>query len=421
MVAMIPARAAYGSVQASRIRGSACDICRTSYRAASMAASVQDLVDDLADALGRPVALEDRRWRLLAFSAHTELEDRVRQASILARAAPPDVAAWLDTLGLDRAGALVDTPANDAIGMGPRVCAPGRHGDTVLGFLWVIPGPVALDDAQRATLVATARDAADSLWAERAGGGEAHARIAALLGELLDDPDPGVRTRAAGELAARQGWARAAAGGPGFAVALIEDGDAADIAERARRRWHAGDLVWRVRGEVATAVAHLGPGHGPAALARALVDAGASHAAASTPLADLTASRDALGGAGAALIAVQHLPALGPAAAHDDLGAWPAVARLWDAAGRPAAPAPLPALLAHRHGPDLARALEATLDAAGDVAAAARALHVHRATLYRRLARAEELAGLDLTRGDDRLHVHLAVRMWRLAGSPVLG
>jgi DNA-binding PucR family transcriptional regulator len=46
---------------------------------------------------------------------------------------------------------------------------------------------------------------------------------------------------------------------------------------------------------------------------------------------------------------------------------------------------------------------------------------VHRATLYRRLARVEELAGLDLARGDDRLHAHLAVRMWRLAGSPVLG
>src|SRR3954452_2596761 len=79
-----------------------------------MPASVQDLVDDLADALGRPVALEDRRWRLLASRAHTELGDPVRQASILARAAPPSVAAWLDTLDLDHAGDVVDTPANDA-------------------------------------------------------------------------------------------------------------------------------------------------------------------------------------------------------------------------------------------------------------------------------------------------------------------
>jgi hypothetical protein len=382
-----------------------------------MAVALQDLVDDLAATVGRPVALEDRRWRLLAFSAHTELEDRVRQASILARAAPPEVVAWLNTLGLERAGDVVDTPANAAIGMGPRTCAPVRHDGTLLGFLWIIPGPVALGADARATLVATAREAATTLWAQRAGGGEAHARIAALLAELLDDPDGAIRARAAGELAMRQGWARSAA----YAVALTESADAAEIAERARRRWHADDLVWRVRGEVATVVAHLGGGHDAAALARALVDAGAAQAAASSPLADLAAAREALGGAGAALIAVQHLAALGPAAAHDDLGAWPAVARLWDASGRPGLPGPLPALLDARGGVELVHALEAMLDAAGDIAAAARTLHVHRATLYRRLARVQELTGLALDRGDDRLHAHLAVRMWRLAGSPVLG
>jgi hypothetical protein len=389
-----------------------------------MAVDLQDLVDDLADALGRPVALEDRRWRLLAFSAHTELEDRVRQASILARAAPPDVVAWLDTLGLERAGDVVDTPANDAIGMGPRTCAPVRHDGVLLGVLWVIPGPVALDDGQRATLVATAGEAATTLWAARAGGGQAHARIAALLGELLDDPDAGVRSRAAGELAARQGWTR----GGRYAVALAEldeeDADAAQVAERARRRWHADDLVWRVRGDVATVVAHLGGGGaagGAAGVARALVDAGAPCAAASAPFGELAAAREAVGGAGAALIALQHVPSLGRFAAADALGSWPLAARLWDATGRPAVVAPLGALVGARSGPELARALEATLDAAGDVAAAARELHVHRATLYRRLARAEELTGLRLSSGDDRLQAHLALRMWRLAGSAHLG
>ncbi len=382
-----------------------------------MAVELQDLVDDLADTLGRPVALEDRRWRLLAFSAHTELEDRVRQASILARAAPPDVVAWLDTLGLERAGDVVDTPANAAIEMGVRTCAPVRHDGLLLGFLWVIPGPIALDAAQRTTLAASAREAGTTLWTQRAGGGEAHARIAALLAELLDDPDAAIRARAAGELAARQGWTRGAA----FAVALTEGADAAEVAERARRRWQADDLVWRVRGEVATVIAHLGGGHDAAALARALVDAGAGQAATSSPFADLAAAREALGGAGATLIAVQHVTTLGPAATHDELGSWPAVARLWDASGRPGLPAPLPALLGARSGIELVQALEATLDAAGDVAAAARVLQVHRATLYRRLARVQELTGLALDRGDDRLNAHLAVRMWRLAGSPVLG
>jgi hypothetical protein len=386
-----------------------------------MAAELQDLVDDLAEAVGRPVALEDRRWRLLAFSAHTELEDRVRQASILARAAPPDVVAWLDTLDLERAGDLVDTPANPAIGMGPRTCAPVRHDGAVLGFLWVIPGPVPLDAAQRGALAATAGQAADTLWAQRVGGGEAHARIAALLGALLDDPDPAVRVRAAADLVGRQGWG---ARGAGYAVAVADvDGgaEASEVAERARRRWQADDLVWRARGETVTALAHLSSGHDVVALARLLVDAGAAHAAASAPLDEPAAARAGLAEASDALVVLQRIPALGPAAASAALGTWPTIARLWDAAGRPSLPVPLPALLAHRSGLELARALEATLDAAGDVAAAARELHVHRATLYRRLQRAEELTGLRLASGDDRLRAHLALRMWRLAGSPGLG
>jgi hypothetical protein len=382
----------------------------------AVAADLQDLVDDLADAVRRPVALEDRRWRLLAFSAHTELEDRVRHASILARAAPADVVAWLDTLGLEAAGTLVDTPANAAIGMGPRTCAPVRHEGVLLGYLWVIPGSQSLDARQRRTLVDAAGAAADTLWQQRAGGGEAHARIAALLGQLLDDPDPALQARAAADLIARQGWAH----GTTFAVGVATCGviDPAELAERARRRWHADDLVWRARGEVVTAVAHLASGQNAASLARALAGAGATHAAASATFDDLRGAREALGAAGDALVAVERVPGLGAAAAHDELGSWPIVARLWDAAGRPPAPAPLPALLAHRSGADLARALEAVLDAGGDVAAAARALHVHRATLYRRLARVEELTGLRMAAGDDRLRAHLALRMWRLAGSP---
>jgi ribosomal protein L30/L7E len=380
---------------------------------------LQDLVDDLADALKRPVALEDRRWRLLAFSAHTELEDRVRQASILARAAPPEVAAWLDTLGLDRAGDVVETPENPAIDMGPRVCAPVRHDGVLLAFLWVIPGPTPLDDHERATLVASARQVGAALWAQRAGGGEAHARIAALLGELLDDPDAAVRARAAGELAVRQGWSASRPTPYAVALAELDDGDAAtEVAERARRRWQAHDLVWRVRGATATVVAH---GGAPEALARALADAGAPHAAASAGFAELAAARDALSGAAAGLIALQHVPALGPAASVQQLGSWVPAARLWDATGRPTIVEPLGPLLRARGGVELAATLEATLDAAGDVAAAARALHVHRATLYRRLARAEELTGLRLSSGDDRLRAHLALRMWRLAGAPALG
>jgi len=44
---------------------------------------------------------------------------------------------------------------------------------------------------------------------------------------------------------------------------------------------------------------------------------------------------------------------------------------------------------------------------------------MHRATLYRRLERVEEITGLDLERGDDRLLAHLGLRLHRLNATAV--
>jgi DNA-binding PucR family transcriptional regulator len=55
--------------------------------------------------------------------------------------------------------------------------------------------------------------------------------------------------------------------------------------------------------------------------------------------------------------------------------------------------------------------LEAYLDRAGDAQAAAAALFVHRTTLYHRLRRIERIAGVDLRDGDDRLLLHMALRL----------
>ena len=83
----------------------------------------------------------------------------------------------------------------------------------------------------------------------------------------------------------------------------------------------------------------------------------------------------------------------------------------------PAPPATIVALAEHRRGAQLLEALEGLLEHGGDVAEAARALSMHRATLYRRLERIEEITGLDLRRGDDRLLAHLGLRLHRLAAT----
>jgi hypothetical protein len=58
---------------------------------------------------------------------------------------------------------------------------------------------------------------------------------------------------------------------------------------------------------------------------------------------------------------------------------------------------------------------ETYLDSAGDAKRAAAAMHIHRGTLYQRLARIEQLSGLDLANGMDRLTLHLGIKLARLA------
>ena len=61
--------------------------------------------------------------------------------------------------------------------------------------------------------------------------------------------------------------------------------------------------------------------------------------------------------------------------------------------------------------------LETFLDHAGDVKQTAAELWLHRTSLYYRLRRIEEITGVDLTRGEDRLLCHVALRLSRLAQS----
>ncbi|MCX5261123.1 helix-turn-helix domain-containing protein [Streptomyces canus] len=66
---------------------------------------------------------------------------------------------------------------------------------------------------------------------------------------------------------------------------------------------------------------------------------------------------------------------------------------------------------AHR---ELARTAETYLDCAGQAGRTAAELGIHRQTLYYRLSRVEQLTGLDLDDGEDRLLLHMALKGARL-------
>ena len=64
--------------------------------------------------------------------------------------------------------------------------------------------------------------------------------------------------------------------------------------------------------------------------------------------------------------------------------------------------------------PELARTAEVFLDHAGQAGRTAAELGIHRQTLYYRLSRVEQLTGLRLTDGEDRLLLHMALKGARL-------
>ncbi|MFD0369262.1 PucR family transcriptional regulator [Streptomyces sp. NPDC127114] len=123
-------------------------------------------------------------------------------------------------------------------------------------------------------------------------------------------------------------------------------------------------------------------------------------------LADLDASWHEASSAARAATAQPHL---GPLAEWAALGPYRMLTALPPAEPDPA----VRALLAPAHA-ELARTAEVFLDHAGQAGRTATALGIHRQTLYYRLSRVEQLTGLDLDAGEDRLLLHMALKAAKL-------
>lgn len=277
-----------------------------------------------------------------------------------------------------------------------RAVLPIRHGEVLLGFLWVIVGDRPLSDADREAIARGGTEVADNLWGRLREVDERRVRVNALLARAFTGED------VAADLASALRWPATGA----YAVAVSSGGD--EIAERLRRRRGAADFIWLAQDDRIVIVAR-----DPApALASELATAGAAGGLAHAD--GLRNTALALRHAELAALCARAEPTLGPVASWDALGGWGLVAELWTAAGQPPPFTPLLALTTHRRRDQLFESLTAFLEAGGDVAAAAKALHMHRASLYRRIERVEAETGLDLSRGDDRLVAHLGLRLLRL-------
>lgn len=401
---------------------------------------LQRIVDALGRSSGRAVAVTDTKGRILAYSAHAKPVDEVRTTSILTRQTPAESFAWSRSQGIESATGPVRVAPRAEVGMLGRVCAPVRYEQRLLGFLWLVDDDASFPDSQFELLRSAAEAAALAVHREQLleALDRGHER------ELLRDLLSGVaaeRERAADDLVGRDLFvARPVAAlvlrpVRGRTAMTREDAEARSCVSRAldqvrstMGRRQALDLVRHDHGLLVLAVDGRRRGADPVAATGAALHAAATTALAGLPgwravvgtaepqpgLAELpTAYQQALRAAEAASL----LESFGPVTAWAQLGVYQTLlslplAELTRSSLHPG----LVALLALRDGPVWLQTLECWFDLGCDARAAAEALNVQRGTLYHRLHRIEELAAVDLGRGDDRLALHLGLKLIHLAG-----
>ncbi|EHN12403.1 putativetranscriptional regulator [Patulibacter medicamentivorans] len=400
---------------------------------------LQEIADGVADELRRPVAIDDRQLRLIVHTQHGDDLDRVRLDSILKRPLPADVVAWLETLGIHQARGAVRVPANPAFGMDARICVPIRGGGHLLGYLWLIDRDDDATDEQLARLERTADDAGVVLYRGLLLRDLDRGRERELVRDILSE-DEGVRRQAVQQLVefeiverdgpsvvlvaatsappgAAGSSARAAALDtaihrvrrhltPKRALHLVRPGHVLLVVsgnETSVRRHGVAGLAAQVRQEIANAV---DPAELPVLVAigsqvDGLADARRSYHQAQR----------------AAKVATLIRARFGEVVSWDELGIYRMLAELpLGDLDRLAIHPGLQTLLARPQTHFLVHTLECYLDRAGDVPAAAAELFVHRTTLYHRLRRIEELGAIDLGDGEQRLELHLGLKIARLQG-----
>ncbi|MEV5976946.1 helix-turn-helix domain-containing protein [Streptomyces sp. NPDC052114] len=383
----------------------------------------QELVDEISALLGAPATLENRDFELIAFGAHdgggdgdsgfdATVLDPVRTRSILTRRSTAEVRAWFESFGITRATAPVRIPPTPEAGvLRGRICLPVRHRGFALGYVWLLGGEPGPTEQQLSAAM------------------EVAARIGALLAdEAQAGADLTREFRAV--LTAERGWQRDMAvaalrtalgpRGEGLhAVVCVAPWRSADPDDAPAARTVPGaaavcTVPWGTTAQSLAALVRLrsadalSPAHTAAArLLDAAPGAAAGIAGSRHGLEDLgTAWWEASGAARAALAERRF----GPVAQWSDVGPY----RLLTALPPEAAHDPVGTqLLSHAHR-ELARTAEVFLDCAGQAGRTAAELGIHRQTLYYRLSRVEQLTGLDLDEGEDRLLLHMVLKSSRL-------
>jgi sugar diacid utilization regulator len=392
---------------------------------------LQRIALGLAARIGRAIAIDDPQLTLITHTAHDDHIDRHRVASVMTMRAPDEVIEHAFAQGIATADGPVRIPARPDIELLARICIPVRCQGLLFGFLWIIDGDGTLTDEELELAVEASAAAGQVLYRERLLDDLRDTRERDLLRDVLSDDetvraaaaallvdeemlppspylcalvvqvdnDSGDDVRTAVDTALRRAGRRAnpltslamsRAGGRGV---LLVAGRKAPSAKDLRGIAEAlrDDLLKAVDGEVRVGIGQLHRGVQEAA----------------------TSARRAR----EALDVAARVPGFGSVTAWDELGVYRLLIALpLEELPADAIPLGLRALMeADAEGP-LVETLETWLDEGCDSRATVARLQVHRTSLYYRLGRIEELAGVSLSSGAARLDLHLGLKLARLQG-----
>jgi len=401
---------------------------------------LQRMVDALAEKLQRSVVINDPEIRLICASRHFGDEDQVRVHAVLQRITESAAIGHILSHGVARWSGPGVVPGRADIGMAARLCMPIRWQGVLHGLLMVIDPDASLTAAQIDAIKAASPDMAASLFRNSAAEDEEKTARETALRELLSAKS--AKRQSGSHYAEKTGWPR---GTTNVTVSVAEVVETSVDVETAHVEVALRAAMEHVTRERATASDGLLAKNRHAVLLQSWDQPPAegqiradAHRIAANVQNFLSHSCRCVIGVGAvkaglseawvshqqaviAARAAQLLPHLKDVALWADLGVYELLLRIPTRhLTFSALPASLQALMAcDAHG-RLWETLASYLDHAGSSPATAAALHIHRTSLYYRLHQIQDITGLDLDNGNDRLVLHLGIRLAGLVDAPGL-
>jgi sugar diacid utilization regulator len=375
----------------------------------------QDIVDEVSSLLQRPATLEDHDFNLVAFCSHEAQIDEVRLRSILQRHSTREVQDWFEQFGIAASDAPVRTPSSAELGVVSRLCLPARWDGVTYGYLWLLDEHADIDE-ERVPEAALLAERAGALMAQQARSRE---ELAFTVQDLLSGDPEGVNRAAEavhelgiigrqvpivavelrlfpveqGPLVPMNLWRLPRS----ILATSIEDHNTLLVPVGTAGREAALDIARRAWDLYAERLP-------PAARAGLVIGIGGVRP-------DLAHARDSWLEARLAARVAGAVESLRPIAAWAELGVHRLLACGPERALASAVLDPAVRRLLDQGDPDLRKTALAYLEAGGNVQETAAELNVHRQTVYYRVQKIEQVTGMDLSRGDHRLVLHLGLTL----------